>query len=827
MSERQSSLSEAAAGPETAGESDQQKGAGAVEKTTPTSKPAPSAKPKPAPGAEATTKVSVPAEATQAIAAPTERQRPPVAASADAPTTKVKAPAPAAPTPGAPDPGAAAAKAATPGAPTPDGAKPGAPAPGTAAPGAATPGASTPGAPKPGAVAGSGASAPSAPQAPAAPPSAPRPGGFAGAGPDTSWFMSPLDTETTQVIPRATTVVMEANMPSERPTEVLPVTAPPPPPPPPPSPPQPKSQPPAPKAVPAAAPGIPDIPAPPWVQAPAEKPRRGKRLLLVAGGTLLVLGLAYGGDLLLGSGSVPRGVVVAGVDVGGLALDAAEQKLRAEIEPRTARPIAVTAGDAHSEIEPDKAGLAVDWATTMKAAGAQPLNPITRISSFFSQREVGVVSTTNGDALTNALGELAPIVDKAPVEGAVRFEHLEPTPVEPAAGQKLDVAAAADVLVRDWANGASVALPMIELPPFTTHEDVVKAIDGVAAPAVAAPITIAGENGTNGTIDPDVIAKALSFRPGQGGGLVPELSPPIVSDAVRPQLASSEQPGRDATIDFSSGRPVVVPSQDGRGVDFEKTLANILPVLTAPEPRQITAVYGEQPAELTTDELKALGITGEIGSFTTGGFAPDSGQNIKRAAQQINGKIVKPGETFSLNDATGRRDAAQGYVEAGIISDGHPARGIGGGVSQIATTLYNASYFAGMTDVGHKEHSFYISRYPAAREATVFEGVIDLRFRNDNPTGVLIQTVWTPGSITVRLFGTKRYDVTSTPGPRTNPTDPNTVNIPDGEECKPSQGAPGFTATDTRTLRDINTGQSRSETRTVRYNPSPIVECGG
>ena len=109
--------------------------------------------------------------------------------------------------------------------------------------------------------------------------------------------------------------------------------------------------------------------------------------------------------------------------------------------------------------------------------------------------------------------------------------------------------------------------------------------------------------------------------------------------------------------------------------------------------------------------------------------------NIKRAAEQINGTIIQPGETFSLNATTNPRDAAHGYVEAGIIEDGHPARGIGGGVSQVATTLYNAAYFAGMTNVEHKEHSFYISRYPAGREATVFDNLIDLKFRNDNPTG--------------------------------------------------------------------------------------------
>jgi vancomycin resistance protein YoaR len=108
--------------------------------------------------------------------------------------------------------------------------------------------------------------------------------------------------------------------------------------------------------------------------------------------------------------------------------------------------------------------------------------------------------------------------------------------------------------------------------------------------------------------------------------------------------------------------------------------------------------------------------------------------------------------------------------------------------------------------------------------------VIDLKFRNDTPTAVMIQTVWAPGTITIRILGTKRYDVTSTAGPRTNPTEPKTVNLPadvPGQPCTPSKGAPGFTITDTRTLREISTGQVHSETRTVHYNPSPIIVCGG
>lgn len=135
--------------------------------------------------------------------------------------------------------------------------------------------------------------------------------------------------------------------------------------------------------------------------------------------------------------------------------------------------------------------------------------------------------------------------------------------------------------------------------------------------------------------------------------------------------------------------------------------------------------------------------------------------------------------------------------------------------------MFNAAYFAGLEDVEHHEHSYYISRYPAGREATVFEDVLDVKFRNDGPTSVQIQTEWTPSSITVRLLGIKRYDVTSAQSARSRPTEPQTVTIPAGEACSASGGAPGFTITDTRTLRDIATGQTRTESHTVVYDPIP------
>ena len=173
-------------------------------------------------------------------------------------------------------------------------------------------------------------------------------------------------------------------------------------------------------------------------------------------------------------------------------------------------------------------------------------------------------------------------------------------------------------------------------------------------------------------------------------------------------------------------------------------------MLKKADPRELKFEYKHTPAKVTTEQANKMGIKEVIGEFTTGGFVAASGTNIRVVAEKVNGAIVKPKETFSLNKYTGPRGTAQGYVEAGIIENGIPGKAVGGGISQFATTLYNAYYYAGMKDAGHKEHSYWITRYPKGREATVFmdgngNSLIDIAFTNPDDTGVAIQTIWSPG----------------------------------------------------------------------------------
>ena len=146
---------------------------------------------------------------------------------------------------------------------------------------------------------------------------------------------------------------------------------------------------------------------------------------------------------------------------------------------------------------------------------------------------------------------------------------------------------------------------------------------------------------------------------------------------------------------------------------------------------------------------------------------------------------------------------------------------VGGGISQFATTMFNAVFFSGLEDVYHKPHSYYISRYPAGREATVYEGQIDLQWRNDSDTGVYIDTAWTPGTITVTFYGTKRYEIESISSDR--------VQRPRSPWCRRSRttatasrrpASQGFDITVTRVFRTSRRAR-RSGGRTSRPATPP------
>ncbi|HUR50550.1 MAG TPA: VanW family protein [Mycobacteriales bacterium] len=206
----------------------------------------------------------------------------------------------------------------------------------------------------------------------------------------------------------------------------------------------------------------------------------------------------------------------------------------------------------------------------------------------------------------------------------------------------------------------------------------------------------------------------------------------------------------------------------GQEVPPERVL-EVLRRLVAGETTPSAAVpVTTRPLPPRTLDAEAARIDSVLGTFTTP-FAccQPRVRNITLMAKALDGLLIAPGEQLSLNRAVGRRTTAKGYVDAPFILEGELSTDIGGGVSQVATTMLNAAFFAGLQLDRHQAHSFYISRYPPGREATLNYPTIDIRWTNDSAGAVLVRTTVTSTSLTVSLYGVNDgRTVTGTSGPR-------------------------------------------------------------
>jgi vancomycin resistance protein YoaR len=477
------------------------------------------------------------------------------------------------------------------------------------------------------------------------------------------------------------------------------------------------------------------------------------------------------------------------------------------------------------------AGLALDVDATVDAADDQPLNPWTRLVTLFGDREVEPVITTDDTALSAQIETVAASVDRSPVDATIAIDGTTPSVVQPAEGRQLDREGSADAIVAALTSGAETTAP-IELPVDISpvHVDEAEAqriLDETVTPALSAPVSVVStDDGPDVEVPVTAIASSLTFTPQESGELTVAIDPAALQTSLGEELKAFGTPAEDARFEVSGGSVSVVPSVDGTGIDPTHLAEQLLAVLTRPAPRSVSAELGPVPADFTTEEAQALGIKEEIGSFTTNIGNPNSGENIRVVAEEVDGAVVMPGETFSLNTFTGPRGTAQGYVPAGVISGGQFTQAVGGGISQFATTMFNAVFFSGLEDVYHKPHSYYISRYPAGREATVYEGQIDLQWKNDSDTGVYIDTTWTPGTITVTFYGTKRYEIESISGNRVNVREPAVQEKPDDGTCHSQAGAQGFDITVTRVFRDLSSGaEIKRENFRTHYAAEPIIRC--
>ena len=316
-----------------------------------------------------------------------------------------------------------------------------------------------------------------------------------------------------------------------------------------------------------------------------------------------------------------------------------------------------------------------------------------------------------------------------------------------------------------------------------------------------------------------------------GGRLAVGLDAAGLREALVPRLGRFERPAADARFVTNGSSVRLVRASPGKKLDGERIGASLVGNVAARAHRARFVV--SEPA-LTTEAAEKLRITELVSEFTT--YYPCCAPrvtNIKRASELLDGTIILPGKEFSLNEALGERTEKKGFVSAPQIFNGKFEDAVGGGISQVATTLFNAAFFSGIKLVEHRAHQFYISRYPMGREATVSWGGPELIFKNDWPAAILMKFEATDSAITVRFFSSKLgRRVTTTTGEPYLPTTPGTVTVsnpalPAGtRKVVQEAGDGGFTIDFTRMVfRDGK--RIRNELYRQKYDAEDaIVEVG-
>ncbi len=505
--------------------------------------------------------------------------------------------------------------------------------------------------------------------------------------------------------------------------------------------------------------------------APAKESKGGRVVVLTVLGVLVLAGAGYAGAYAGAGAKVPKGTTVAGVKIGGMDEDAAIAKLEKEF----GTPRAVKASiDGGEEIRIADAPITLDAAATVaEAGGGRSWSPSRLWNYYTGGDEIEPVTVVDSASLEKVLALLDEQYGKAPVDGSVTFKGADVRTTDPVIGRLIDRDTAERQLVEAFLEGETADLSLTEADPEIDEADVQKALDEFANPAVSASVTLNFDK-TKVQLAPRAYTKALSLV-ATDGALEPTLDEKRLDKIVRSKMVGRDDAPVDATVKLVNGKPKVIPAKPGVDFATEDITATFLDLVVKPAgEREADVEATVTDADFTTADAKALGIKEEISSFTT--YYPPANYrnvNIGRAAELVDGTVLKPGEVFSLNDIVGERTLENGFTTGTIISNGVFKEDLGGGVSQMATTTFNAMFFAGLQDIEHKPHSFYIDRYPVGREATVAWGSVDLRFKNNTDYGVLISAKVTPGYssngvVTVKMYSTKIWDITTKTSERYN-----------------------------------------------------------
>ena len=588
-------------------------------------------------------------------------------------------------------------------------------------------------------------------------------------------------------------------------------------------------------ALPAVAADVPSSGAPLAAVEPASRDRRRLGTLLGVGAGLLLL--LWGGTAAATTQHIFSGSTVSGVDVGGMSTEQAQQAVTDALSAQLDEAVTVSVpGGDHAVTDtlvPAQSGVSLDAAASVDALTSFTLNPVTIIDRL-TGTEVQAVTAVDTEALTAALNSRLSTLSQGTIDATVTLDGTTPVLTPAVAGTGVDVAASVDRLRSGWPLGQqTVELVSGTTEPAVTDAEAQALIDDVLTPLLASDITVtaagtevATKAQADAVLTPADIASTVSIV-NEAGTLSAHLDPTLLHDAVVEDMGSAvETAPADATFTIegsAAGTPVFVPGNSGVGIDSEALATAVLEARDGQ--RRVTLPVTVTEPDHNEAEAQ-WGITQVVGEYATPFYYdPVRTQNLTAGTAAINGTVVMPGETFSLTEALGPVDAEHGFAAAGVYTNGVHSNAMGGGLSQVATTVFNAGFEAGMDDVEHHPHSVWFTRYPAGREATLWTGVLDVKWTNSTPYAVLVNAWVSDGEVHVRLWSTHYYDVSISSSEHTayRPVRTETSNAPG---CEPYEGGQaGFDVTVTRSRTAPDGTRPADDVLTTSYAADNALVC--
>lgn len=520
---------------------------------------------------------------------------------------------------------------------------------------------------------------------------------------------------------------------------------------------------------------------------------------------------------------VPPNAKLLGIEIGSKLPPNVYQEVNIAIRDKVDDPIDIQTPQGLFRVTPQEIGLSIDLPQTVKDINK---NPFVFLRSAVFATEIKPKITLDEIAFKQTLASVVQENSKPPVNATLTTQGGRVITTEALSGTRIDWEKTTQSLKQSWLfEGRRAEVVIAFIPPEVSNDVVNQVRSNLAELAVSAPITL--EIGSREvTISPEVIGSALNFVP-NNEKLESRFDEKVIIDEISRQIPNIQTQATDAKFDFIGNKIVIIPAQEGIKFEPGQLDAALSPVFRQKNNRTVNLDSAVVKPVVSTESLEALGIKEQLSSFRQGfDYLPYREINVGQAAKYMDGKILKPGEIFSMNETIKERTTKNGYVKGIYIGEGGRFDfGLGGGVSIITSATWNAAFYAGLEKIEQRAHSVHIARYPPGLEATVSWPRLDLKFRNNTNNNILIKALPERDGITISMYGTKIYDkVVSKFG------EPYAINnkidrvISYDPNCLEQEAAPGFKINVTREFWKNNT-IVETENFLTSYRPSDNIIC--